>query len=237
MGKTGIAVLVVLMGMAPDTAHAQAPANEKPEISWGVDVAASSAYLWRGMTDIREPSLQPSLWLTYGPLTVDSWFSGPDPDSGLRLREHDVTVEYTHTLGAVDMTAGWTHYFMRYAPEARHAQEVFLRLSRDGRIAPAIEIARSLRGGGGTTIIPSVESDIPVAPGLRAVGLLSLGYNHHQWIDASLFTHVEGRAALEWQAHARLTMRPFLGWSRSLHPSLLSSRAFGGLELALVGRP
>jgi hypothetical protein len=240
MGKAGIGVLVLCIGftgLLPGSADAQTTVAQGPPVSWGVDVAASSAYLWRGLTDIREPSVQPSFWFTFGPVTVDSWFSGPDPDSGLRLREHDLTIEYEHAVGSVDVTAGWTHYFLRYEAVERHAHEVFLRVSREGRITPALEIARGLNPGSGTTVIPSLESYVPLLPGLRGVGLISAGYNHHQWIDESLFTHVEGRGSLEWQANERLTLRPFLGWSRSMHPSVLPSRRFGGLELSLQGRP
>jgi hypothetical protein len=218
-------------------ASAQAAEGAESSISWGLDVTASSAYLWRGLTDIREPSLQPSIWLAIGPVTIDSWFSGPDPDSGLRLREHDISVEYAHTVGSLELTAGWTHYFMRYAAEERHAHEVSLRLTREGRIAPAIEIAQRLSPGAGTTVIPSVESRFPLAQGLTAVGFVAAGYNHHQWIDDSLFTHVEGRASLEWQPSPRLTIRPFVGWSRSLDSSVLPSRGYGGLELSIEGRP
>jgi hypothetical protein len=176
--------------------------------------------------------------VTFGPVTVNSWFSGPDPDSGLRLREHDLTVEYEHEAGPLSVSAGWTHYFMRYDPVQRHAHELFVRVSHEATtITPTVEIARTIEPGSGTTIISSLETAVPLSPRLRASGLLSVGYNHHQWIEESLFTHVEGRAALEWQAQGRLTMRPFVGWSRSLHPSVLPSRAFAGLELSLRGRP
>ena len=232
-------VFGALMGLTACVAAialAQSEAAHEQSTSWGADITASSAYMWRGMTDIPEPSLQPSVWLSIGPLTIDSWFSGPDPDSGLRLREHDLTVEYEHEAGPVNLTAGWTHYFLRYNPVDRHAHEVFVRLSSEAAITPTIEIAHTLESGGGTTVIPSVESRIPVSPRLQAIGLLAVGYNHHQWIEQSLFTHVEGRAALEWRAHDGLTMRPFVGWSRSLNRSVLPSRAFAGLELSLQGR-
>ena len=240
MRRTGIGVFVALLWLAvfaPGIARAQSVATEEASVSWGADVTASSAYMWRGMTDIGEPSLQPSVWLTFGPVTVNSWFSGPDPDSGRRLREHDLTVEYEHAAGPVSVSAGWTHYFMRYDPVQRHAHELFVRVSREATITPTMEIARSIAPGSGTTVITSVETHVPLSPRLHASGLLSVGYNHHQWIEESLFTHVESRGALEWQAQERLTMRPFVGWSRSLHPSVLPSRVFAGLELSLRGRP
>jgi len=239
MRRTYTGVFVALIGLTtfvPGVAFAQASATEEASASWGVDVTASSAYLWRGMTDIAEPSLQPSVWFTVGPLTVDSWFSGPDPESGLRLREHDLTIEYEHEAGPVSVAAGWTHYFLRYNPVERHAHELFVRLSREATVTPTVEIARTLQSGGGTTVITSLESDVPLSPRLSAIAFLSVGYNHHQWIEQSLFTHVEGRASLEWHAHEGLTMRPFVGWSRSLNRSVLPSRAFAGLELSLHGR-
>ncbi len=238
MRGTYIGVFVAVVGLmvsVPASALAQGAATEDTP-NWGVDVTASSAYLWRGMIDIPEPSLQPSVWFSIGPLTVDSWFSGPDPESGLRLREHDLTIEYEHEAGPLTVTAGWTHYFLRYNPVDRHAHELFVRLSKEAAIAPAIEIAHTLQSGGGTTVIPSVESHISFSPRLQAIGLLAVGYNHHQWIEQSLFTHVESRATLEWRAQDGLTMRPFVGWSRSLNRSVLPSRAFAGLELSLQGR-
>src|SRR5262245_2478627 len=194
MRRTCIAVFVALISLTTcvPVALAQAPATEESSASWGVDVTASSAYMWRGMTDIREPSLQPSVWFTVGPLTIDSWFSGPDPESGLRLREHDLTIEYEHEVGPVSVASGWTHYFLRYNPVERHAHELFVRVAREATITPTVEIARTLQSGGGTTVITSLEGDVPLSPRLGAIGFLSVGYNHHQWIEQSLFTHVEG---------------------------------------------
>jgi hypothetical protein len=232
-----VASLAAVVAGIPGVAAAQSAAPSEPAVSWGLEVAASSAYLWRGVTDIDGPSVQPSLWVTAGPLTVTSWVAGPDPGSGMRLREHDLTVEYAREFGEVEVAAGWAHYFFRYTDTDRQSQEVFTRVSHDSVLQPSIEVAHDFVLGRGTAVVVGIEPVFRATDRVRLGASVETVYNRYQWIDDSLWTHVEGRASMAFDATRRLVVRPYAGWSRSLNLSVLPSRAHGGIEISFSGRP
>ena len=75
----------------PVAAQEYGEPNELP-FSFGVAADVVSSYVWRGLEASADPNLQPSAWLTWGPLEVGTWGSYSLGDDG--FREQDFWIAY-----------------------------------------------------------------------------------------------------------------------------------------------
>jgi len=99
------------------------------QLSWGADLGAYSAYVWRGLSLTNQPVIQPDLWFSLpvggnSSVTVGGWstidigkYDDPNDDisegggvAGPDLTEFDWYGEFGTTFGEASLTLGVTGY-------------------------------------------------------------------------------------------------------------------------------
>ena len=200
-------------------------------MSAGVDLIATSAYVWRGFVPTADPSLQPAPWITIGPVTVTSWANFARGSQGTPITEHDATIDYTGHRGAFALSLGYTNYFFPDASSDRVSHELYAGIAHDSFFSPSIRVYRDVSAGHGTYANVSMAHRFDVANGhIALTPSAALGYNHHQWTERSTWSDLAiGLKATLPPVSARVSISPFLTYSRSLASDLLPSRLFGGV--------
>lgn len=114
-----LVLAAIFAGFGADAAHA--------EVDFGADVGVATHYMWRGITIVNRPVLQPDVWVSRSfseaSATLSLWGSIElgryDSPSALSeaegahafdLTELDPTLEVTLPLGRVELTAGAAGY-------------------------------------------------------------------------------------------------------------------------------
>jgi len=221
-------------GLAQDTPQP----NAEPEWRWrfltvGADVTVTSAFVWRGFVLHDKACLQPDLWVTLGDLTVESWVnvrSGVASDN--HVNEHDLTVDYSHDVRRLTLSAGWTNYRF-FGNESGQSNEFYAGVSADVFLQPGVQVYRSVGLGDGTYVSLSAAHEWPMGKRATGAAQAAVGYNNHLYIDASGFSDIAITLGLTLPIpSARAALQPTLTYSRSLMPELFPSRLFGGFSVA-----
>ena len=220
-----------VFGQTAGTAALELP-NQTKLVSAGVDVMATSAYVWRGFVPTAEPSLQPAPWLKIGPVTITSWANFASRGSlGTPITEHDATIDYTGHRGALALSVGYTNYFFPDASSDRVSHELYVGVAHDSYFSPSLRVFRDVSAGRGTYANASIAHGYTMANDqITLTPSVALGYNQHQWTDRSTWSDLAlGLKATLPPVSARVSVSPFITYSRSLAPDLLPSRLFGGV--------
>jgi len=129
-------LVAVLLGTAPAWAgdDAPVPAPKARAVSVGLEVDVSSRYLWRGFAWGDGAVVQPSAWLTRGPLSVGLWSSaerasGESTFAGWRATELDLTVSYETSWRSVTITPSLAVYDYADEEDSPATAEALLELS------------------------------------------------------------------------------------------------------------
>lgn len=177
---------------SPSAAAAPDTVNRRPQLS--VDVAVTNAFVWRGVTNVNRPVVDPELTLSFprawGALTVGYWgnleparyrgasvISSYGGAAGPPLTMHEVWVEGSRELsrfGGGTLTAGVTNYlYPQTADLARDYQtsEVYASFASAAPLAPTLAVWHDVRKVRGTYAEASVAQSLPVGA-LRGVGRL-----------------------------------------------------------------
>ena len=204
-----------------------------PAVRVEAAVAASSAYVWRGLTLGSRPVVQPSLAISGGGLTVTSWSNLWQPAEGRRFSEHDLTVSYEVTAGAVTLEGGWTNYYFRDPATGRHSNELFARAAWSGPVEPAVELYGDFQEGSGIYVAFAVGREFRASRRWTAAASGSLGYNHRYWTESSGLSDLTLTLRADCQMTTHLRIAPVVTGSRSLARDTGPSRWVWGIELGL----
>lgn len=214
----------------------QQPASSPSRVTGGFDVAANSAFVWRGFVLCDSLVVQPAAWVGWGPFTVTSWSNvartGPN---GRRWTEHDLTVDYTAVRGDYTVSAGWINYAFLDQQSNRFSNELYVGVSRAGPVEPSLRVFQDVHAGSGTYLVAGIAYSHELqASGVTLTSTLSVGYNHRLWIDASGLSdaNVVFEASIPTPFHG-LVVRPGVGYSRAFRLPGLSSRVYWGLVASL----
>ena len=204
-------------------------------VSAGVDVMATSAYVWRGFVPTDAPSVQPAPWIKIGAVTITSWANVASHGSiGTPITEHDATIDYTRQTGAFALSAGYTNYFFPHASSDRISHEFYAGVAHDSYFSPSLRIYRDVAAGHGTYANASVAHTYALAS--RRITLTpnaAIGFNHHQWTNRSTWSDLSlGVRSTLPPVSSRLSLSPFITYSRSLAADMLPSRLYGGLVIS-----
>jgi hypothetical protein len=221
----------------PPAAAASSPAPApKWHVTAGSEWMATNAYIWRGFVPNDSFSVQPNNWIKFGDVTVTSWMNiARRHVEGRPITEHDLTVDYSKARGAFTWSAGWINYTFPELEEGRYSNEVYVGLAHASYLNPSVRVYQDVHEGTGTYLnvaishaYPLMRQDVSLTPSV------ALGYNHHQWIDVSTFSDLNIGLRLTLPTPVRrLSVAPFVNHSRSLDSSVIDSRTYGGLVLAV----
>lgn len=205
-------------------------------VTAGIDLLATSAYVWRGFELTPDLNVQPNAWLKLGNLTLSSWINvASTRPNGDHLTEHDFTADYSVTRGRTTLSAGYINYLFPDLDTNRISHEVYAGLSHASYFAPSLRAYHDIHVGSGTYVSLGASHTYTL-PG-QQVALtpsLALGYNHRQWIDASTFSDLGlGLRATLPTPLPRVSIAPFVAYSRSLARAYFPSRFFYGLGVSL----
>lgn len=233
-------IAVLLAGVSPVLAQSSSASLEIPApnsvVTAGVDLMATSAYVWRGFVPTSEPSLQPAPWVKIGPVTITSWANFASRGSlGTPVTEHDATIDYTGHRGAFALSVGYTNYFFPDASTDRVSHEFYAGVAHDSYFTPSVRVFHDVSAGGGTYANASIAHTYDVANGrVTLTPSVAIGYNHHQWTTQSTWSDLAiGVKASLPPVSARVAISPFLTYSRSLAADLLPSRLYGGVIVSV----
>ena len=223
-----ILMAACVVGVVP-TVSAQTPLP----VTKGADLVGSNAYLWRGFVPTDAFSVQPNLWIKVGDLTVSSWGNTSRPTGNGLLTEHDLTVDVTRTRGRYVVSAGWINYLVPGVDTGRYSNEFYAGVSHASFLTPTLRVYHDVQVGAGTYVNASVSHEFAVGR-LLATPSVAVGYNRHQWIAESTWSDaVMGLKVKLPTPSKRLTIAPFLNYSRSLARDLFPSRFYGGLGVSV----
>jgi hypothetical protein len=213
-------------------AQAQMAENGQSGVTFGTAVVTTSRYIWRGFED-GGFSVQPRSWIELGGFRAKSMFNfAGRPLESSAFTEQDVTVEYGRSVGAFAVSGGWTAYF--FPGRRAHSQEVFASIERKGPLSPSLAVFHDYRLGQGTYANAGVTYPWPaIVPAIQLSSTISVGYNHHHWTEASGFSEANVGVRASWRADRHVAIGPFINHSRSLNRSIVPTRTYGGVEVAI----
>lgn len=222
---------------APAQAPAAAPAPApKWHVTAGSEWMATNAYIWRGFVPNDSFSVQPNNWIKFGDITVTSWMNiARRHVEGRPITEHDLTVDYSKTRGAFTWSGGWINYTFPELETGRYSNEFYVGVAHASYFNPSVRVYQDVHEGTGTYVNVAVSHAYPLMhPGVSLTPSVAVGYNHHQWIDVSTFSDLNVGLRLTLPTPLpRLSVAPFINHSRSLDSSVIDSRTYGGLVLAV----
>lgn len=231
--RVALMLMVVFGGSATARAQATDPIAPAVPIIKGVDLVGTNAYLWRGFVATDRFSVQPNLWLKYGVVTVSSWGNTARPQGHGLLTEHDLTVDVTKAAGRFAVSAGWINYLFPTVDTGRYSNEFYAGVSHASFLNPSVRVYHDVQAGAGTYLNGAVSHEFTVGR-LLVTPSAAVGYNRHQWIAESTWSDaLMGLKVKLLSPSKRLTIAPFLNYSRSLARDLFPSRFSGGLGVSV----
>ncbi|MBI2220306.1 MAG: hypothetical protein HYU53_03765 [Acidobacteria bacterium] len=220
--------------VVPPAQSVTAASPAAPFFAAGTDIAATSAYVWRGFVPSGF-SVQPSLWIGAGPVTVSSWMNLAEVDGLDPMTEHDLTVDYSARAAGGTISMGYINYVFPGVQAGGHSQEVYAGYAHASRFSPAVRVFHDFAEGSGTYV--SAGAALPHAFGggrWVVTGRASIGYNHRQWIDLSTWNDLNVGVTLALPVIAkRLAIAPFVARSQSLNAAAVPSRWYGGVGIGI----
>lgn len=209
-------------------------AGRQQELSAGVDFLSTSAYVWRGFVPGADRSLQTNGWMKFGQLTLSSWMNVESAHT--KVSEHDLTIDYSAARGSVTWSAGYINYVFPGAASDSVSHEVYAGLSHSSFLNPTVRIYQDLGAGSGTYVSAGASHGFLLPwQSLLVTPSVTLGYNHRQWIDASTFSDLTVGLKGVWTSPIRrITVSPFVNYSKSLSSGLFTSRLFWGLGVSVI---
>src|SRR5690349_21423591 len=200
---TAAAGIVLETQTPPAAAPAPAPEEPAPSVTGGVNVDLFSHYVWRGFALTDGFAFQPSVYVSTKGLTVTSWSSWSSTDAGCfdaddcpALREHDLTVDFTKSVGKATVSVGYINYlFPPYKVDAAKAadavggtNELYAGVTFAAPGNPFVKAYFDVDGDDidtskGTYLQFGVSQAIPLAEGKATLTpMFSIAYNFDQWI-------------------------------------------------------
>lgn len=124
-------------------------AQETAAKDWSLsaDMTYSTMYIWRGLPLTSESVLWPSVSVSYKGLSASIWGNYEIMDSNKHagdFTEVDYTLDYTHEISIVSLSAGVIHY--RFPGTGfDHTTEVYAGVGLDVPLSPTVTVYKDLR--------------------------------------------------------------------------------------------
>jgi hypothetical protein len=205
--------------------------GDGPGVTVGSEVTAASRYIWRGFEE-GGFSVQPNTWIAFEGFRATTWLNfAAVPTERPTVTERHVAVEYGRAIAGYEVNAGWRGYY--FPGGYRQSHEAFLSIAHIGRLMPSAAVYHDFVLGSGTYLQAAVAQRLPeLVPTLDLVPSFSLGYNHEHWVEGSGLSDANLGLKATWR-HRHLAISPFINHSHSLNQSIVPTRTYGGVEVAL----
>jgi uncharacterized protein (TIGR02001 family) len=215
--------LVICLTVLATLALGASAALAEEKDGWKVDAAAaySSKYIWRGIMQVDDPVLQPSLNLNKGGFTFNVWGSYDLTNKNNHknnFTEIDLTAEYAFSFGDLSLPVGIINYQF---PNTRFnsTSEIYAGASYNWIITPTLKVYQDIDEAHGEYVnlalaytydLPAPAADVTwgLALGL-AGGWASKDNNKFYWgIDEDMFTDALGTIGLPIKIKEFVTITP-----------------------------
>lgn len=144
------------MGIMTFLAGAATADAEKTAGSAAVGVLTN--YVWRGQNLGDDGVVQPTLGITYGSFGMNFW-SNYDMDTR-ENNETDLTLNYSTSLDKLTIDFGYIYYALDAAEDT---QEIYMTLSYDVLLSPALAVYYDFDEGDGGFVVASVGHTIGIS--------------------------------------------------------------------------
>jgi hypothetical protein len=231
--RLGAAFLAAFVFLPSAAAAQPASTDEAPAFTSGASVMVASAYVWRGFQPTEGAAIQPSTWVKFGNLTISSWMNVIAAGGPGSLNEHDLTVDYTRSVGAWSLSAGYINYFFPTADSGRLSDEFFVGAAWTGPLSPTVRVYTDVHEGSGTYVSAGISHTLTIGA-MTMTPAATLGYNHRQWVEGSGLSDLVLGVQMTLPSVSRhLSIAPFVTYSKSLHEEWFPSKAFAGATLTV----
>jgi hypothetical protein len=194
----------------PPATPAPEPEPPAPSVTGGVGVDLFSHYVWRGFVLTDRFSIQPSVFVSTHGLTVTSWSSwastgvaddGSYPDcfdsDCPALREHDLTIDYTKSVGKATVSVGYINYLFpgfrtdtaKAADAVGVTNELYAGVAFAAPASPFVKLNIDVDGDDGADVSRGAYLQFGVAPAFAIADgkatltpMFAIAYNFKEWI-------------------------------------------------------
>jgi hypothetical protein len=233
-----VAGMSVLLGAAGPVAAQSAPADSQPAnepaVSLGASATVVSAFVWRGWVVADGVCVQPSVWVEARGLTLTSWVNVRPHDEGDAFTEHDLTLDYTRSVGRWQLSAGYINYFFASNDVGRWSNEFYVGAAVPGPLNPSVRVHQDVHQGSGTYVSVGVSHEVAIGvKGLSLSPSAVLGYNNGQWVEGSGWSDLNMGVLIALPLGRHVEASASVHYSRSLNEDWFPSKAWGGLTVSV----
>jgi len=233
-----VAGVSLLLGTAGSVAAQSAPDDSQPAsqpaVSVGASVAVVSAFVWRGWVLADGVCVQPSVWVEAGGLTLTSWVNVWPHNGGDAFTEHDLTLDYTRSVGRWELSAGYINYLFASNDVGRWSNEFYAGAAVPGPLNPSVRVYQDIHKGSGTYVSVGVSHEVAMgAKGLSLTPSAVLGYNSRQWVEGSGWSDLSVGVLIALPLGRHVDASASVNYSRSLNEVWFPSKTWGGFALAV----
>jgi hypothetical protein len=187
-----------------------------------VDVLSN--YVWRGQKLSNTWVVQPSVGISYGSFGANLW-GNYDSDAKIdegsghgEFTETDITLNYTHTMDKLTLTAGYIYYALN---NANDTQEVYLSAGYDILLKPTLTVYYDFDEGQGAFLVASIGHTVGLTKEINLNLGASASYNINNKVmgfdkhgnDFSNFYNAELSSSLNIPVWKAVTVTPKVAYS------------------------
>ena len=197
---------------------------EEIKTSGYASVDVLSNYVWRGQKLSNTWVVQPSVGITYGGFGANLW-GNYDSDAKIdegsghgEFTETDITLNYTHSIDKLTLTAGYIYYALN---NANDTQEVYVSAGYDILLKPTLTVYYDFDEGQGAFIVASIGHTVEIAKGYNLNLGASASYNINNKVmgfdkhgnDFSNFYNAELSSSMNIPVWKTITVTPKVAYS------------------------
>ncbi len=215
--------LLTQMALIPGPALADEAASADKPPQWKVDASAAfvSKYIWRGIMQINDPALQPSMNINKGGFTFNVWGSYDLTDKNNhknKFTEIDLTAEYAFSFGDFSLPVGVINYQFPNTT-FKSTTELYAGVTYNWLITPTLKVYQDVEQAHGQYVnlslayaydLPGVVKDVTwqLAASL-AGGWSSKDDNKYYWgVDSDAFSDSQLTIGLPIKIKDTVTITP-----------------------------
>jgi hypothetical protein len=132
------------------------------------------------------------------------------------------------------VSGGWTNYVYSRPEYGETTNELYFGVTRAGLLNPSIRLFQDLQAGSGAYVSLGASHTVGVWQNITATPGVALGYNHRQFIPESTFSDVNLGVRFDVPTPVeRLSIVPFVNFSRALNRALFRDQFYGGIGVAV----
>lgn len=153
--KKLVICMALVLGLMAQVVVAQADEEKKDDKGWAVDASAAymSRYVWRGIMQVNDPVLQPSINVAKNGFTFNAWgsynltgkndYGSPYGNGKNKFTEIDLTAEYAFSFGDFSLPLGVIYYAFPNTPYSS-TTELYAGVTYNWLITPTLKVYQDI---------------------------------------------------------------------------------------------